>query len=125
VLAPGRVRRGPARARDAGSVTAETALALPVLLAVLAVALWVVTAVTAQLRCADAAAGAARAAARGDDAGDVAALARRLAPEGSAVTVEGRGEEVHVLVRATVGPPGLPLPGLPVRGRAVALREPG
>jgi Flp pilus assembly protein TadG len=44
-------------ARDRGSVTAETALVLPVLVVVLAMAVWVLAAVGAQLRCVDAAAG--------------------------------------------------------------------
>ncbi|HWH29221.1 MAG TPA: TadE family type IV pilus minor pilin [Mycobacteriales bacterium] len=113
--------------RDRGSVTAETALALPVLLAVLAVALWAVAAVSAQLRCADAAAGAARAAARGEPPDAVTALARRLAPEGADVQVGGDGDEVVVVVTARVAPPAVAavLPGLEVEGRAVALREPG
>ena len=111
--------------REHGYVTAETALALPVLLAVLAVVLWVLSAVGAQLRCADAAAGAARAAARGEPAEVVSALAGRLGPDGARVQVQVRGEEVHVVVSATVRPPALPLPGLTVSGRAVALTEPG
>jgi Flp pilus assembly protein TadG len=110
--------------RDRGSVTAETALALPVLLAVLAVVLWVVSAVSTQLRCADAAAGAARAAARGEPAEVVTALARRLGPDGAAVAISIAGEEVHVVVSARVTAPAVPLPALEVSGRAVALREP-
>jgi hypothetical protein len=101
-------------------------MALPVLLVVLATALWAVAAVGAQVRCTDAAAGAARAAARGEPAAEVAALARRLAPEGAAVEVREVGDEVHVHVGARVRPPGVVgLPPLPVSGRAVALREPG
>ena len=123
--------RGPARRAgswraERGSVTAETALALPVLVVVLAAALWAVAAVGAQLRCADAAAGAARAAARGEPADEVAALARRLAPAGASVTVRETGDEVHVRVMARVrAPVVVGLPALEVGGRAVALREPG
>ena len=114
-------------ARERGSVTAEAALALPVLLAVLAVALWAVAAVSAQLRCADAAAGAARAAARGEPAGAVDGVARRLAPAGADVRVSAAGDEVEVVVTARVAPPAVAavLPGLVVSGRAVALAEPG
>jgi Flp pilus assembly protein TadG len=125
VRPPGRRRSrrlGPVGER--GSVTAETALALPVLLAVLAVALWVLGAVSAQLRCADAAAGAARAAARGEPAEVVTALARRLGPNGARVQVAVLGEEVRVVVSAHVEAPAVPLPALGVSGRAVALREP-
>jgi hypothetical protein len=111
--------------RDRGSVTAETALALPVLLVVLAVALWVLSAVSTQLRCVDAAAGAARAAARGEPAEVVSAVAGRLGPDGARVQVQVRGEQVHVVVTATVRPPALALDGLEVSGRAVALTEPG
>ena len=125
---PGRRRtRRPGPRGDAGTVTAETALALPALVAVLALALWTVGAVTVQLRCSDAAAGAARAAARGDRPDAVAALARRLAPAGARVDVRVQGEEVHVVVAAAVEPPALAaaVPALQVSGRAVALVEPG
>lgn len=113
--------------RDRGSVTAETALALPVLVLVLAAVVWVLAAVGAQLRCVDAAAGAARAAARGDDAGAVTSAAQRLAPDGASVRVQQRGEHVHVTVAARVRPvPSLgALPGLTVDATAVALVEPG
>ena len=115
------------RVRDRGSVTAETALALPVLVVVLAGLVWVLAAVGAQLRCVDAAAGAARAAARGESPAAVTALGRSLAPDGAVVTVQGRGEQVQVTVSAQVRAfPGLPaLPALEVSGRSVALVEPG
>ncbi|GAB3882575.1 hypothetical protein GCM10027612_13340 [Microbispora bryophytorum subsp. camponoti] len=41
--------------RERGSVTAETAVALPALVVVLIASLWAVTVVGAQLRCVDAA----------------------------------------------------------------------
>ena len=124
---PGPARRREGSAADRGSVTAEAALALPVLLAVLAVALWAVAAVSAQLRCTDAAAGAARAAARGEPAEQVAGVARQLAPADADVRVSAAGEEVEVVVTARVAPPVVAavLPGLEVSGRAVALVEPG
>jgi len=112
---------------DRGSVTAETAVVLPVLVVVLAAAVWVLAAVGAQLRCVDAAAVAARAAARGDDAAVVSAAGRRLAPGGATVHVGRVGDEVHVEVRVEVQPFPLlrVLPALPVSGRAVAVVEPG
>lgn len=114
-------------ARDRGSVTAETAMALPGLVVVLATAVWVLSAVGAQLRCVDAAAGAARAAARGESPAAIGELARRLAPEGAVVQVQRRGEQVHVTVATQVRPfPGLgALPALRVDATSVALVEPG
>lgn len=118
--------RAGSRRSDRGSVTAETALAVPALLVVLALALWTVAAVGAQLRAADAAAGAARAAARGEAPGVVSALATRLAPDGATVRVWREGDEVHVAVSAAVGAPGVVvLPPLAVEARAVAVVEPG
>ena len=113
--------------RDRGSVTAETALALPVLVVVLAMAVWVLAAVGVQLRCVDAASGAARAAARGESPAAVTALGRRLGPGGAVVRVEQRGEQVRVTVSARVRP--LPavrtLPSLEVDATSVAVVEPG
>ena len=111
---------------DAGYVTAETAVVLPALLLVLALGIWVLQAVGAQLRCTDAAAMAARAAARGDAAAVVEATGRRAAPAGAAVEVVTGAETVTVRVDATVRPLGgvlAGLPGLHVSGRAVAARE--
>lgn len=118
--------RPGSRRSDRGSVTAETALAVPVLLVVLALALWAVAAVGAQLRAADAAAGAARAAARGEAPGVVMALAARLGPDGATVQVRRQGDEVHVTVSAAVRAPAVVvLPPLAVQARAVAVVEPG
>ena len=113
--------------RDRGSVTAETALALPVLMVVLAAAVWVLAAVGAQLRCVDAASVAARAAARGESSAQVSELARRSGPDGAVVAVETRGEQLHVTVSAQVRPfPVLAaLPALRVDATSVALREQG
>ena len=97
------------------------------LVVVLALAVWVLAAVGAQLRCVDAAAGAARAAARGEAPATVRSTAQGLAPEGAAVRVEQRGEQVHVTVSAQVRPfPVLAvLPALRVDATSVALAEPG
>lgn len=122
VLVPGR----RAAARDAGMVTAEAAVVLPVLLVVLAAAIWVLAAVAGQLRCVDAARAAARAAARGDAPPAVLAAAMEVAPAGAAVQVQRAGGQVRVLVRAEVRPFGEALsrlPGMPVSGRAAALVE--
>ena len=117
-----RVRVNDAR----GSVTAETAVLLPVLLVVLAATLGVLASVAAQLRCVDAARGAARVAARGDDVATVRAAAQRLAPPGASVLVRRAGDSVEVVVTARVRPfgPALSvLPSVEVQGRAVAAAE--
>jgi hypothetical protein len=112
---------------DRGSVTAETAVLLPVLVVVLAAAVWVLACLAAQLECVDAARAAARAAARGEAPPAVRATAHRLGPDG-AVVVQSRGHGlVEVLVRAEVRPFGgvlRALPSVPVSGRATAAVEP-
>lgn len=113
--------------RQRGSVTAETAVVLPVLVVVLAMALWALAAVAAQIQCVDAARGAARAAARGEPTTRVVDVARRLGPDGARVEVVRRDGEVEVRVGAVVRPFAvLPaVPALPVSATAVALVEPG
>jgi Flp pilus assembly protein TadG len=114
-----------ARRREAGMVTAETAVVLPVLLLVLAGAVAAVTLVGAQLRCVDAAREGARAAARGEPLAVVEALVARAAPEGAAATVSVGAEEVRVTVAARIAPLG-PVPlAITASAEAVALREPG
>ncbi|MCW2715979.1 MAG: TadE family protein [Frankiales bacterium] len=114
------------RRADRGSVTAETAVLMPVLLVVLAAAIGVLACVAGQLRCVDAARAAARVAARGDDAATVRATAERLAPPGAHVTISATADVVEVRVRAQVSPFGTALQGLgsvDVGGRAVAPAE--
>jgi hypothetical protein len=105
---------------DRGSVTVEAALALCGLALVVAMALGAVAAVTASLRCTDAARELARLAARGE-AERGRAVAARLAPAGAHVTLQIHGDEVVAEVTA---PPVRLLP-VHVRGRAVAVLEPG
>lgn len=120
-----RAHRGSTKAR--GSVTAETAVLLPVLLIVLAAAIGVLACVAAQLRCVDAARAAARVAARGDTPALVRTAGERLAPAGATVTLRSTGEgAVEVVVTARVRPFGGALDALPavtVSGRAVAAVE--
>ncbi len=107
-------------------VTAETAVVLPVLLVVLAAAIWVLAAVAGQLRCVDAARLGARAAARGDTSAAVVAATSAVAPTGAEVGVVRSGDEVTVVVRAVVRPFGAVLarlPGTPVAARATAVVE--
>src|SRR3954467_12599059 len=108
---------------EAGMVTAETAVVLPVLLLVLAGAVAAVTVVGAQLRCVDAAREAARAAARGEPLDVVHAIAARPAPGGPGPAIAEAGGEVRVLVSARIAPLG-PLPlRVQVRATAIAQRE--
>ena len=98
---------GPARAPapgERGSVTAETAMALPALVVVLLLAVWVLLCVAAQLRCVDAAHMGARAAARGETDTVVAGTAQRVAPEGARVIVRRADGQVEVAVEASVQP---------------------
>jgi Flp pilus assembly protein TadG len=116
-------RRGRSDA-EAGMVTAETAVVLPVLLFVLAGAVAAVVVVGAQLRCVDAAREAARAAARGEPAAVVTGVAADAAPHGAVTEIGGDGETVRVTVTATVSPLG-PLPWhVEVSATATGMREP-
>lgn len=103
-------------------VTAETAMVLPVLVVVAALAMAVLAHGVDQVRCIDAARAAARAAARGDSPQAVLSTARSGAPAGSVVSVTSTGSTLVVEVTA----PGRAawLPGLaPPSARAVADRE--
>jgi len=118
----------PARRTTRGSATAETAVALPALVVVLAVCVWALSGVALRLRCAEAARAAARSAARGDTPAAAAAAARRTAGSTAAVTVRAEGSLVHVTVAATLAPRvpllGRALPRVAVTGTATAAVEP-
>jgi Flp pilus assembly protein TadG len=118
-----RGRRRPGRP-ERGSITAEAAVALPALVLIIAAAISAMIAVTAQLRCLDAAREAARAAARSEPPGVVRDLATATAPPGGSAEVALDGDRVTVTVRARVHLLGGLLPDVTVTGRAVGLREP-
>ncbi|WP_199849819.1 Rv3654c family TadE-like protein [Blastococcus sp. Marseille-P5729] len=105
-------------------VTAETALALPALVVVLAGLLTVIVAVTAQLRCVAAAREGARAAARGEAAAIVQQAALRAAPDGATVEISTGADTVTVTVTAGIRPLGLSVAEIFVSGAATAQREP-
>jgi hypothetical protein len=107
--------------RDRGSVTAELAAALPIVVVLLLVGMTGVTAVITELRCVDAAREAARSAARGEPG---VPAGTRAAPPGARVEVAVDGDTVHATVRATVRPLGPYLPAFTVEGSAVAAVEP-
>ena len=89
---------------DEGSVTAETAVALPALVLVAVLAAWLLAAVAAEIRCVDAARLGARALARGEARSAALAAAARAAPRGADVTMRSAGGELTVEVRTVVGP---------------------
>lgn len=94
---------------------------MPVLFAVLGLALWAVAAAGLRMDCTDAARAGARAAARGDSDEAVRALVKRVGPRGARLTLDRDGGLVTVTVRASTRPPGpFALPGFTVGGVAVA-----
>ncbi|WP_174552359.1 TadE family type IV pilus minor pilin [Microtetraspora niveoalba] len=114
------------RRGDRGSVTAEAAVGLPALVAVLGAALWAVALVSAQLACVDAARAGARAAARGEPAAAVRAAAALSAPHGAEITVSIAGEMARVTISAQVRPTwGRMLPPVHIEASASAATEPG
>ena len=87
-------------------VTAEAALALPVLVLVLASAVAAVAVLGAQLRCIDAAREGVLAAARGEDAATVRALVEDTAPSGAVPWSVRLG--ASAVARPEPGPAGSP-----------------
>lgn len=83
-------------------VTAEMAVVLPVVVAVLALSLWAFGLAVDQVRCVDAARAGARAAARGDPVDAVSSQVGRDAPAGAAVAISAGGGAVTVSVTAPV-----------------------
>ena len=90
---------------DAGYVTAESAVVLPVLVLFTAMLLWGLLAATAQIRCVDAARAGARAAARSEPKDAVLAVTGTAAPHGARIALRREGDLVRVRVTArSVGP---------------------
>ncbi|GII86811.1 hypothetical protein Ssi03_48010 [Sphaerisporangium siamense] len=115
-----------ARRRDKGSVTAETAVALPALVLVLGAALWGIAVITAQMECVDAARTGARAAARGEPLDGVREAAARAGPRGASVSVERHSRISRVTVSAAIHPGwALTVPPISVSASAVSTTEPG
>jgi hypothetical protein len=129
-----RVRVGTVPSREStrtrlsqrGAVTAETAMVLPLLVALTIALAWLLTLGIAQVRAVDAARETARALARDESESVAIGLGRQAAPEGARIEVSHSGNEVVVVVTSTVHGPGGLLSGLPavdVRARAVAAME--
>lgn len=117
----------PARARDErGAVTAETAMVLPLLVAVTVGMVWFLVLGTAQVRAVDAARETARSLARDDPRAEALDLGRRAAPDGASISTSSTGGRVTVTVTVRVGGPGglfRRLPGTTVQATAVAATE--
>lgn len=107
------IRRVPHGER--GSVTAETAIVLPVVVVLLAVATWVIGLVVTHIRCLDAARDVARAVARGEPAEEARRIGLRSAPAGSAIELRRSGDDVTAAVRS-------PAVALPVVGTFGSVR---
>lgn len=111
------------RQREAGTATAEFAVALPALVLVLGIALGGLGLGLDEVRCIDAARSAVRLLARGESLADVRAEAVRAGPDGAAVSIDATGTTVAVTVTGhlpgTLADLGLPRPS----STAVAARE--
>jgi hypothetical protein len=120
--------RSTSRGRpDGGAVTAEAAVVLPVIVVFTVAMAWLVCVGLAQLRALDAAREVARAAARSESADTAAGLGRRVAPDGSRVSVREEQDTVVATVVSPVrGPGGLlaHLGTIQVTASAVSAREP-
>ncbi|GAA1463700.1 TadE family type IV pilus minor pilin [Nocardiopsis exhalans] len=112
-------------APDRGSVTMETAMVLPSLLLMLAIAFSALAAAAAQLSCADAARIGARALARGEPPEHARALALSAAPEQARVELTESAGMARVTVRAELVLGPLRAPPLGVGGSAAVPLEPG
>ncbi|MGI5224080.1 TadE family type IV pilus minor pilin [Actinoallomurus sp. CA-142502] len=106
-------------------MTAETAVALPALVVVMAVALWGVSAAAAQIACLDAARAGARAAARGEPQAEVRSAVLRAAPPNARVALSRDETTTKVVVQAQADSPlrGL-FPALQLEAQAIAATEP-
>jgi Flp pilus assembly protein TadG len=94
------------RTRDEhGSVTAEAAFVFPVLLAVLALGLWLIGTVITNVRCIDAARDTARAVARGESLESARQLGERAAPPGATITITRQDLTIRVEVTADPAKP--------------------
>ncbi|MHA0289395.1 TadE family type IV pilus minor pilin [Mycobacterium sp. C3-094] len=98
----------------------EAAFAILTLVAILAVCLAGLTAITMQVRCVDAAREAARLAARGDE-NAATATARQIAPPHAGIELRRDGG----FAVATVTSRAALLPGVAITARAVSALEPG
>ncbi len=108
---------------DSGMVTAELAVAVLSLVAVVMLLVAVILAGVESVRVQEVARVAARSSARGDSSEQVMQVAHRVDPAAH-VTVSGSDGFVEVTVTRTLTFAGLSIPGVTVTGRSTAWREP-
>ncbi|MFL6060816.1 MAG: TadE family type IV pilus minor pilin [Marmoricola sp.] len=118
------------RARDeAGAVTAEAAVVLPVLVVLVAALAWLVCLGVTQVRIVDAARETARALARSESTEVAVDDGRQVAPDGAEFEIHRGAGTVTVMVTVPVGGAGgvfaSLLPRFTARATAVAAVEPG
>ena len=110
-----------------GAVTAEVAIALPILLTLLFLGIWLIGVVTANIQCIDAARDVARAVARGESPEIAQEIGRRTAPSNATITITRTGPDIHVTVTATPNrnaPLLTALPATPTTAKAILQSEP-
>lgn len=115
-------------ASERGAVTAELAMALPLLLAVTVGLVWLLSIGLAQVRTVDAAREVARALARGEEQSVAVGLGESIAPDGVTFTITRVGERITVHAHGKASGPGGLLPfvsGATLSAQATALAEPG
>ncbi|GAB3534602.1 hypothetical protein GCM10027403_10770 [Arthrobacter tecti] len=120
---PGFSGRRVPQAGDAGAVTAEVAVALPAVVALIAVVLAAASVGLTQLRIEEAARAGAREIMRGESSAVVDATVRRIAGDGAQLAVESSGSFSSVVVSSTVDAPVLHLFELDLSARAYATPE--
>jgi hypothetical protein len=98
-------------------------MALPTVVVVSAVMIWLLGALSAQLRCVDAARSGARAAANGSSPAVIREAVEQLVPRGARIDIRRRGNEVQVIVALRVTPAALTAE-MSVSAEAVAEVEP-
>ncbi|MFF0266621.1 TadE family type IV pilus minor pilin [Kribbella sp. NPDC004536] len=81
-------------------MTLEMALALPVLISLLLLGIWVISLVVLNIRCIDAARDVARAVARGEPLDQAQAIGHRTVPTAT-ITITRDQSDVHVTVTTT------------------------
>lgn len=115
----------PRRRSDQGTATAEIAVALPALMAAVAMALWGIAAAATRLTCLDALHTAARSAARGTPLSQVRSQALSATPPGTTLTITRTETSTRLTLTAPFRPfPRLPLPALTFRLKAESPTEP-
>jgi len=115
---------GPVPARERGSVTAELAVGLPVIVLLLVAVLTLTAASTAQMRALDAARAGARALAIGEDDAAVRQAVARVGGDDASVAVTTDGPWVQVIVTRPVAGGWLASAPLRASGEAAAWVEP-